>query len=104
MSLRELEKQPGLCDGRPKNRHAQYYAISPRLINDLLLSFVELLSILNNSPCRLLEDGTAIMGKPRMIILIRHAQSEGNKNKDIHQMIPDHRVRLTPEGQQQVCD
>ncbi|KAM3065888.1 hypothetical protein ACMFMG_009886 [Clarireedia jacksonii] len=38
------------------------------------------------------------MGKPRMIILIRHAQSEGNKNRDIHQTIPDHRVKLTPEG------
>ncbi|KAG0652471.1 Broad-range acid phosphatase DET1 [Hyphodiscus hymeniophilus] len=38
------------------------------------------------------------MGKPRMIILIRHAQSEGNKNRDIHQTIPDHRVKLTSEG------
>ncbi|RDW64900.1 phosphoglycerate mutase-like protein [Coleophoma cylindrospora] len=38
------------------------------------------------------------MGKPRMIILIRHAQSEGNKNRDIHQSTPDHRVKLTPEG------
>ena len=68
------------------------------------------------------------MGKPRMIILIRHAQSEGNsrfyslpvlstcptmawdqqdlrlaliypqENRDIHQTIPDHRVKLTPEG------
>ncbi|KAI9815583.1 MAG: hypothetical protein M1832_005444 [Thelocarpon impressellum] len=41
------------------------------------------------------------MGKPRMIILIRHAQSEGNKNRDIHQTIPDHRVRLTQEGWRQ---
>ncbi|KFY82456.1 hypothetical protein V500_10537 [Pseudogymnoascus sp. VKM F-4518 (FW-2643)] len=38
------------------------------------------------------------MGKPRMIILIRHAQSEGNKNRDIHQNIPDHRVKLTNDG------
>ncbi|OAL45491.1 phosphoglycerate mutase-like protein [Pyrenochaeta sp. DS3sAY3a] len=38
------------------------------------------------------------MGKPRMIILIRHAQSEGNKNRDIHQFIPDHRVKLTNHG------
>ncbi|KAH5054373.1 hypothetical protein HBI42_124400 [Parastagonospora nodorum] len=38
------------------------------------------------------------MGKPRMIILVRHAQSEGNKNRDIHQFIPDHRVKLTPHG------
>ncbi|KAF2271746.1 phosphoglycerate mutase-like protein [Westerdykella ornata] len=38
------------------------------------------------------------MGKPRMIILVRHAQSEGNKNRDIHQYIPDHRVGLTQHG------
>jgi broad specificity phosphatase PhoE len=36
-----------------------------------------------------------------MIILIRHAQSEGNKNRSIHQTVPDHRVKLTPDGQQQ---
>ncbi|KAM0115477.1 hypothetical protein ACP6JC_008003 [Aspergillus fumigatus] len=36
-----------------------------------------------------------------MIILIRHAQSEGNKNREIHQTIPDHRVQLTPEGHRQ---
>lgn len=36
-----------------------------------------------------------------MIILIRHAQSEGNKNRDIHQTVPDHRVKLTPEGHRQ---
>jgi len=33
-----------------------------------------------------------------MIILIRHAQSEGNLNRDVHQIIPDHRIKLTPEG------
>ncbi|KAF3014471.1 hypothetical protein G7054_g1521 [Neopestalotiopsis clavispora] len=38
------------------------------------------------------------MGRPRLIILIRHAQSEGNKNRDIHQTIPDHRVKLTQDG------
>lgn len=37
-----------------------------------------------------------------MIILIRHAQSEGNKNRDIHQFIPDHRVKLTNHGWTQV--
>lgn len=36
-----------------------------------------------------------------MIILVRHAQSEGNKNRDIHQTIPDHRVKLTNEGHRQ---
>ncbi|KAL2868331.1 acid phosphatase DET1 [Aspergillus lucknowensis] len=44
------------------------------------------------------------MGKPRMIILIRHAQSEGNKNREIHQTIPDHRVKLTPEGHRQALE
>ncbi|KAI5863375.1 phosphoglycerate mutase-like protein [Durotheca rogersii] len=44
------------------------------------------------------------MGRPRLIILIRHAQSEGNKNREIHQTIPDHRVKLTPEGWQQARD
>lgn len=38
------------------------------------------------------------MGKPRLIIIIRHAQSEGNKDKAIHQNTPDHKVGLTPEG------
>jgi broad specificity phosphatase PhoE len=37
-----------------------------------------------------------------MIILIRHAQSEGNKNREIHQLIPDHRVKLTDDGWVQV--
>ncbi|KAL9028368.1 MAG: hypothetical protein Q9196_003257 [Gyalolechia fulgens] len=41
------------------------------------------------------------MGKPRLIILIRHAQSEGNKNREIHQTVPDHRVKLTSEGWKQ---
>ncbi|KAL5357772.1 histidine phosphatase superfamily [Aspergillus floccosus] len=44
------------------------------------------------------------MGKPRMIILIRHAQSEGNKNREIHQTIPDHRVKLTAEGHRQALE
>ena len=42
------------------------------------------------------------MGKPRLIILIRHAQSEGNKDRQIHQLVPDHRVKLTDEGWRQV--
>lgn len=67
------------------------------------------------------------MARPRLIIVIRHAQSEGNsecplpcrasavslslkktspssENRDIHQTIPDHRVRLTPEGWAQAND
>ena len=38
------------------------------------------------------------MGKPRLILIIRHAQSEGNKDKTIHQGTPDHKVGLTAEG------
>lgn len=56
-----------------------------------------------------------------MIILVRHAQSEGNskcsidvqshqpylyltapENRDIHQTVPDHRVELTQDGWKQV--
>ncbi|KAF3766114.1 phosphoglycerate mutase-like protein [Cryphonectria parasitica EP155] len=44
------------------------------------------------------------MAKPRLIILIRHGQSEGNKNRDIHQTIPDHRVKLTKDGWDQAYD
>lgn len=42
-----------------------------------------------------------VMGKPRLIIIIRHAQSEANVDKTIHQHTPDHRVGLTEEGHQQ---
>ncbi|KAK2589613.1 hypothetical protein QQS21_012707 [Conoideocrella luteorostrata] len=44
------------------------------------------------------------MAKPRLIIIIRHAQSEGNKNREIHQSVPDHRVKLTPDGWSQAHD
>ncbi|KAI0974819.1 histidine phosphatase superfamily [Xylaria arbuscula] len=44
------------------------------------------------------------MGRPRLIIIVRHGQSEGNKNRDIHQTIPDHRVKLTTDGWAQARD
>ncbi|KIW10532.1 hypothetical protein PV08_11496 [Exophiala spinifera] len=44
------------------------------------------------------------MGKPRLIILIRHAQSEGNRDKRIHQTTPDHKVGLTSEGHTQALE
>lgn len=77
------------------------------------------------------------MAKPRLIILIRHAQSEGNstsdrltetcpsstylyqawsreqhidqssaatENREIHQTVPDHRVKLTQEGWKQAYE
>lgn len=48
------------------------------------------------------SEAARLTADPQMIILIRHAQSEGNKNRDIHQFIPDHRVKLTPHGWTQV--
>ena len=36
-----------------------------------------------------------------MIILIRHAQSEGNLNRELHRTVPDHRVQLTEKGHEQ---
>ncbi|KAI1822360.1 phosphoglycerate mutase [Xylaria intraflava] len=44
------------------------------------------------------------MGRPRLILVIRHGQSEGNKNRAIHQTTPDHRVKLTPDGWAQARD
>lgn len=64
------------------------------------------------------------MAKPRLIILVRHGQSEGNseffsvspdprpsrlpahppENREIHQTIPDHRVKLTSDGWNQAHD
>ena len=53
--------------------------------------------------CSPIRNVDAEVDSIQMIIVIRHAQSEGNKNRDIHQMIPDHRVKLTEEGWKQVC-
>jgi hypothetical protein len=50
-----------------------------------------------------LSDPAAANACIQMIILVRHAQSEGNKNRDVHQFIPDHRIKLTPDGWNQVC-
>ena len=44
------------------------------------------------------------MGKPRLIIIIRHAQSEGNRDKTVHQKTPDHKVGLTEEGHRQALE
>lgn len=44
------------------------------------------------------------MGKPRLIIIVRHAQSVGNANRTIHQTVPDHRVPLTEVGHQQALE
>ncbi len=36
--------------------------------------------------------------KPKRIILIRHGQSEGNVDPNVHATTPDHKLSLTPEG------
>jgi broad specificity phosphatase PhoE len=40
--------------------------------------------------------------KPNNIILIRHAQSEANADKDVLKTIPDHRLAITEQGRIQV--
>ncbi|KAI5797783.1 histidine phosphatase superfamily [Geopyxis carbonaria] len=44
------------------------------------------------------------MGKPRLIILVRHAESEGNCKRSVHQTVPDHRVPITAHGRLQALD
>jgi broad specificity phosphatase PhoE len=41
------------------------------------------------------------MPRPRRIVLIRHAQSEGNADKTVLTHTPDYRLNLSPLGQQQ---
>lgn len=42
--------------------------------------------------------------KPKRIILIRHAESEGNVNKDIYKEKPDYALHLTEKGRRQAHD
>jgi len=39
--------------------------------------------------------------KPRRIILIRHAESQANKDKTIYARVPSHQIELTPHGHDQ---
>ena len=39
--------------------------------------------------------------KPKRIILVRHGQSEGNANRNIYQIVPDHKIKLTQKGHHQ---
>ena len=39
--------------------------------------------------------------RPKRIILIRHAESEGNVDETVYQRKPDHRIELTEKGKQQ---
>jgi broad specificity phosphatase PhoE len=42
--------------------------------------------------------------RPKRIILIRHAESEGNVDETVYQRKPDHRIELTEKGKQQARD
>ncbi|CCH44288.1 hypothetical protein BN7_3850 [Wickerhamomyces ciferrii] len=41
------------------------------------------------------------MGRPRLIILIRHGESEGNCDKSVNRYVPNHKVILTERGHKQ---
>ncbi|KAK9464080.1 uncharacterized protein V1516DRAFT_646219 [Lipomyces oligophaga] len=41
------------------------------------------------------------MGRPRLIILIRHGESEGNCDRSINRYVPNHKVPLTARGHEQ---
>ncbi|KAK9454405.1 histidine phosphatase superfamily [Dipodascopsis uninucleata] len=41
------------------------------------------------------------MGRPRLIILVRHGESESNCDKSINRYIPNHKVSLTDRGHEQ---
>eukprot|EP01111_Echinosteliopsis_oligospora_P017487 TRINITY_DN7599_c0_g1_i2.p1 TRINITY_DN7599_c0_g1~~TRINITY_DN7599_c0_g1_i2.p1 ORF type:complete len:226 (+),score=33.63 TRINITY_DN7599_c0_g1_i2:14-691(+) len=42
--------------------------------------------------------------KPKKIILIRHGESEGNKNEEIYREVPDYKIPLTEKGKKQAQD
>ena len=42
-----------------------------------------------------------ITGRPKRIVLIRHAESEGNVDETMYQRKPDHRIELTEKGKKQ---
>lgn len=39
--------------------------------------------------------------RPKRIILMRHAESEGNVDKEIYTSIPDHALKITDRGRKQ---
>ncbi len=41
------------------------------------------------------------MARPRLILIIRHGESEGNCDKSVNQHIPNHKVPLTTRGHEQ---
>ncbi|ODV83503.1 hypothetical protein CANARDRAFT_29948 [[Candida] arabinofermentans NRRL YB-2248] len=44
------------------------------------------------------------MARPRLILLVRHGESQGNKDKSVNRYIPNHKVPLTEKGHQQALD
>lgn len=44
------------------------------------------------------------MGKPRLILIIRHGESEANIDKSVNGEVPNHLVKLTQRGIQQAQD
>lgn len=41
------------------------------------------------------------MGRPRLILLVRHGESEGNRDKTVNQYVPNNKVPLTAKGHEQ---
>ncbi|ODV92512.1 hypothetical protein CANCADRAFT_87625 [Tortispora caseinolytica NRRL Y-17796] len=41
------------------------------------------------------------MVRPRLIVLVRHGESEGNVDKKVNRVVPNHRIPLTKRGKQQ---
>lgn len=44
------------------------------------------------------------MGRPRLILLIRHGESEGNCDKTVNCYMPNHKIPLTETGRSQAFD
>ena len=44
------------------------------------------------------------LNRPRRIILIRHAESQGNANRQLYSSVPDHRLEITELGVQQALE
>lgn len=44
------------------------------------------------------------MGRPRLILLVRHGESHGNRDKSVNCYTPNHKVPLTENGHQQAFE
>jgi broad specificity phosphatase PhoE len=44
------------------------------------------------------------MGRPRRIVLIRHGESQGNRDDTIYERVPDHALELTATGLRQATE